>query len=135
MADVVEQQENLLIPRNPPTMEPSTSKQTSSSSEKPGLVLPGIANVDIEMTKQVKDQIKDSIEEPEVDSGLPHTVKQMSKHTVCLPREWRHFADTLRSKLEDVILDMDMKEDLESTHAINWCRSVRHLYPIKIAGE
>ena len=111
------------------------SNKKANSPEKSCLTLPSMSTVDAEMTKQVKDKIKDSIEEPELDSGLPHTVKLMSQHTICLPREWRQFSEVLRKKLEQILLDQDMKDDLESSHAINWCRSAKHLYPIKIAGK
>ena len=44
------------------------------------------------------------------------------------PEEFRHL-------YSDAIFDLDMKDDLERSKVINWCRTTRPLYPVKTTGK
>ena len=35
---------------------------------------------------------------------------------------------------KNAVIDLDMKEDLERSKVINWCRTAKPLYPMKTTG-
>ena len=45
-----------------------------------------------------------------------------------------HLPQQFTEMYKNAIIDLDMKDDLERSDVINWCRTAKPLYPLKTTG-
>ena len=60
--------------------------------------------------------------------------RKYHKYTVSLP-PLSSYPDEFQQQYKDALIDLDMKDDLERSEVINWCRTTKQLYPLKTTGN
>ena len=65
---------------------------------------------------------------------MPHYFQTMTKYTLILIN-LEQFPAEFASYLEENIIDVGMKHELENRKIINWCRTVKPLFPLKTRGR
>lgn len=84
--------------------------------------------------KRLRKKIKDDVDQRKFEEGKPLCFMLFHSYSVLLiPLD--RYPDEFRHLYSDAIFDLDMKDDLERSNVINWCRTVRTLYPVKTTAD
>ncbi|XP_061193602.1 tumor necrosis factor alpha-induced protein 3-like isoform X2 [Saccostrea echinata] len=84
--------------------------------------------------KQLLEQVKKDVAGTNQDHGKPFCFKTFHFFTALLPclkqvnEEFKHFYNVS-------VLDLDVKDDLQRSKVINWCRTAKVLYPVKARAD
>ncbi len=60
--------------------------------------------------------------------------KTIVHYSVKLP-DFDRLGDAIKKHIKSVLLDRAMQNDLDGLQVINWCRTIKRLYPVKTKGE
>ena len=114
-------------------MDPPTSgpRDKQPQDKGPPNLPRAISEANLAMVNNLKEEIRSRVVGV---SGKPHTVKDLTNTTVQLP-ELRKLPPDFQRMLKEALFDQDMKETLKRAKALNWCRTIRHLYPLRTMGD
>ena len=93
--------------------------------------LPKTLSLSSVRSPELKDMVMDDV--AEASETMPHFFQNMAKYTLRLVN-LHQFPDDFACFLRENLVDEDMEEDLTKAHAVNWCRTVKKLYPLKTRG-
>lgn len=82
-------------------------------------------------TPELKDMIMNDVRQEK--ESKPHFFISMNRYTIIL-MDFHQFPREFAMFIKDNMIDQDMKQDLTSEAIINWCRTLRPLYPLKTKG-
>ncbi|XP_062608829.1 tumor necrosis factor alpha-induced protein 3-like isoform X3 [Saccostrea cucullata] len=84
--------------------------------------------------QQLLEQVKKDVAGSNQEQGKPFCFKTFHFFTALLPclkqvnEEFKHFYNVS-------VLDLDVKDDLQRSKVINWCRTAKVLYPVKARAD
>ncbi|KAK3580689.1 hypothetical protein CHS0354_017970 [Potamilus streckersoni] len=84
--------------------------------------------------KTLRQKIEKDVDYSRVDKQQPFILQTFAAFQSSLIN-LHDYPDDFRNYFEESFLDMDLLQDLERSKVINWCRTVKRLYPLKTTGD
>lgn len=83
------------------------------------------------MAQRIKQHLQGQVTQT---PGRPHSLAAgLTSTTIQIP-ELRKLAPELQRIIKDNLFDQDIKETLKRAKALNWCRNIKPLYPLRTMG-
>lgn len=97
--------------------------------------LPKFENANTQKRDTVNQWILANIDYSAIKKGLPVCFyRNTSFYFISLPT-FRNWLPEHKAWVFDIVVDVDMKDDLERSGLINWCHNVRRVVPIRVAKD
>ncbi|XP_038076519.1 tumor necrosis factor alpha-induced protein 3-like [Patiria miniata] len=114
----------------------SPKDRADQAEQRSPLRLPNkISDASPTITSQLRCSIKEEIEEHRQDDTLTRFFLQMATFTSLLPPHWESYPSDLKMFLEKEMFDPVLGHILQSEGLMNWCPSVRKVYPLITPGD
>jgi hypothetical protein len=84
--------------------------------------------------RQLAEQIQRDVNGANQEQGKPFCFKTFHLFSALLPC-LRQVSEDFKQFYNLNILDLDVKDDLQRSKVINWCRTAKTLYPLKTRGK
>ncbi|XP_022081813.1 tumor necrosis factor alpha-induced protein 3-like [Acanthaster planci] len=114
----------------------SPKDRADQTEQRSPLRLPNkIADAKPNITSRLRCRVREEIEQHRHDDVLPRFFLHMATFTSLLPPHWESFPPELKMFLEKEMFDPVLLYILEREGLMNWCPSVRKVYPLITPGD
>lgn len=83
---------------------------------------------------QLINEITEDVNHTNQGQGKPFSLKNFHRYSALLPC-LKQVNEAFKHSYNITVLDTDVKNDLQQSKVINWCRTSKVLYPIKTRGS